>query len=111
MTERFYSGRRDGQMTVRDGIAAANKRPLPPRAVLFKHGEKGLTQIGDLRNAVSKLPAIATSTPYLTGNRPAPRSKARAGSGPPLGSASRARIAHKNGQRAMTTESVTCRPL
>ena len=32
MTERFYSGRRDGQMTVRDGIAAANKRPLPPRA-------------------------------------------------------------------------------
>ena len=66
MSERFYSGRRDGQMTVRDGIAAANKRPLPPRAVLFKHGEKGLTQIGDLRNAVSKLPAIATSTPYLT---------------------------------------------
>lgn len=63
MSERFYSGRRDGQMTVRDGIAAANKRPLPPRAVLFKHGEKGLTQIGDLRNAVSKLPAIATSTP------------------------------------------------
>jgi hypothetical protein len=47
LTERFYSGRRDGQMTVRDGIAAANKRPLPPRAVLFKHGEKGLTRIGD----------------------------------------------------------------
>ncbi len=33
-------------------------------------------------------------------NRPAPRSKARAGFGPPLGSASRARIAHKDGQRA-----------
>jgi hypothetical protein len=33
-------------------------------------------------------------------NRPAPRSKARAGFGPPLGSASRARMAHKDGQRA-----------
>lgn len=34
-------------MTVRDGIPAANTRPLPPHAVLFKHGEKGLTRIGD----------------------------------------------------------------
>ena len=32
-------------------------------------------------------------------NRPAPRSKARAGFGPPLGSASRARMAHKDSQR------------
>ena len=47
MTERFYSGRRDGQVTVRDGIPAANTRPLPPHAVLFKHDEKGLTRIGD----------------------------------------------------------------
>jgi len=34
-------------------------------------------------------------------NRPAPRSKARAGFGPPLGFASRARMAHKDGQRAL----------
>jgi hypothetical protein len=47
LTERFYSGRRDGQVTVRDGIGAASKRPLPPHAVLFKHGEKGSTRIGD----------------------------------------------------------------
>jgi hypothetical protein len=34
-------------VTVRDGIGAASKRPLPPHAVLFKHGEKGSTRIGD----------------------------------------------------------------
>jgi hypothetical protein len=47
LTERFYSGRRGGTVTIRDGIGAANKRPLPPHAVLFKHGEMGLTRIGD----------------------------------------------------------------
>jgi Family of unknown function (DUF6166) len=38
LTERFYSGQRDGRMTVRDGIGHSEKRPLAPRSVLFKHG-------------------------------------------------------------------------
>jgi hypothetical protein len=36
LTERFYSGLRDGRMTVRDGIGRAEKHPLEPRSVLFK---------------------------------------------------------------------------
>ena len=47
MPERFYSGRRDGQVTVRDGIRGATKRPLEPRSVLFKRGEKGFASPGD----------------------------------------------------------------
>jgi len=40
VSERFYSGGRDGQVTVRDGIGAASKRPLPPTR-LFKTRRKG----------------------------------------------------------------------
>jgi len=40
VTERFYSGRRDGQVTVREGFRGAEKRPLEPRSVLFKRGER-----------------------------------------------------------------------
>lgn len=47
MTERFYSGRRDGQVTVREGFRGAEKRPLEPRSVLFKRGEKGFASPGD----------------------------------------------------------------
>ena len=47
LTERFYSGQRDGQVTIRDGIGSAQKRLLEPRSVLFKHGEKGSTLPGD----------------------------------------------------------------
>jgi hypothetical protein len=47
MPERFYSGQRDGQVTVREGIGGANKRPLEPRSVLFKHGEKGFPRLSD----------------------------------------------------------------
>jgi hypothetical protein len=46
LTERFYSGRPDGQVTVRDGVAGAAKRPLEPRSVLFKHREKGFARTG-----------------------------------------------------------------
>jgi hypothetical protein len=47
LTERFYSGQRDGQVTVRDGIGGAKKRPLEPRFVQPKHGEKGFARPGD----------------------------------------------------------------
>jgi hypothetical protein len=46
LTERFYSGRPDGQVTVRDGVVGATKRPLEPRSVLFKHREKGFARTG-----------------------------------------------------------------
>jgi Family of unknown function (DUF6166) len=47
VSERFYSGRRDGYVTVRDGVPGAAKRPLEPRSVLFKRGEKGFASPGD----------------------------------------------------------------
>jgi hypothetical protein len=47
LTERFYSGQRDGQVTVRDGIGGAKKRPLEPRFVLLKHEEKGFARPRD----------------------------------------------------------------
>lgn len=34
-------------MTVRDGIGGAKKRPLEPRAVLFKHGKEKFAQPSD----------------------------------------------------------------
>jgi hypothetical protein len=40
LTERFYFGQRDGQVTVREGNDGA-KRPLPPRSVLLKHRTEG----------------------------------------------------------------------
>ncbi len=44
LTERFYSGQQDGQVTVRDGIDGAKKRPLEPRFVLLKRGAVGSGQ-------------------------------------------------------------------
>ena len=46
MSERFYSGRH-GQVTVRDGIGGAKKRPLEPRVVLFKHGKDKFARPSD----------------------------------------------------------------
>jgi hypothetical protein len=46
VTERFYSGRPDGQVTVRGGVNDATKSPLEPRCVLFKHREKGAARTG-----------------------------------------------------------------
>jgi hypothetical protein len=40
--ERFYSGQRNGPVTVREGAGGVNKRPLEPRSILFKQGEKGI---------------------------------------------------------------------
>jgi hypothetical protein len=40
--ERFYSGQRNGPVTVREGAGGVKKRPLEPRSVLFKQGEKGI---------------------------------------------------------------------
>jgi hypothetical protein len=40
LSERFYLGQRDGQVTVREGNGGA-RRPLPPRYVWLKHGADG----------------------------------------------------------------------
>jgi hypothetical protein len=47
LTERFYSGQRDGRMTVRDGVGLAEKRPLEPRSILFKHGTEQIAAARD----------------------------------------------------------------
>ena len=44
LSERFYSGQRDGQVTVRDGVGGTKRLPLVPGARLFKQGEKGLSR-------------------------------------------------------------------
>jgi hypothetical protein len=44
VTERFYSGQRDGQVVVRDGVGGGLKRPLVPRDVLFRQGERGFVR-------------------------------------------------------------------
>jgi hypothetical protein len=62
--------------------------------------KKWLTRCGSFgRGARARRAAPARSLPSITSkrNRPAPRSKARAGFGPPLGAASRARNREKNG--------------
>jgi len=47
LTERFYSGQRDGQVTFRDGIGGAKKHPLEPRFVLLKHELQKMTRPND----------------------------------------------------------------
>jgi hypothetical protein len=47
VSERFYSGGRDRHVTVRDGLRGAPRRPLEPRSVLFKGGEKGFASPSD----------------------------------------------------------------
>jgi hypothetical protein len=39
LTERFYSGGRDGQVSVRDGVSGTKKRLLEPHSVSFEHAE------------------------------------------------------------------------
>jgi hypothetical protein len=47
VTERFYSGQRDGKVMFRDGVGGAPKRPLVPRDVLFRQGERGFMRPSD----------------------------------------------------------------
>jgi len=47
LTERFYSGQRDGQVTFRDGIGGGKKHPLEPRFVLLKHELQKTTRPND----------------------------------------------------------------
>jgi hypothetical protein len=47
LTERFYSGRPDGQVTVRDAVAGSTRRPLQPRSVLYKHRQNGFVRTDD----------------------------------------------------------------
>ena len=44
VTERFYFGRPDGQVTVRDGVVGSTRRPLEPRSVLYKHRQNGFAR-------------------------------------------------------------------
>jgi hypothetical protein len=47
LTERFYSGQRDGQVTFRDGIGGGKKHPLEPRFVLLKQELQKTTRPND----------------------------------------------------------------
>lgn len=48
LSERFYSGQRNGQVTFRDGVGGAKKRLLEPRlALLNKHGEERVVRPSD----------------------------------------------------------------
>jgi len=51
--------------------------------------------IGVLAKPTAKLDPAAANHEFVKRKSPTPRPKARAGFGPPLGSASRARTAHK----------------
>jgi hypothetical protein len=58
--ERFYSGRPDGQVTVRGRADDATKPPHEPRSVLFKHREKGAARTGHAAECAQIALAILT---------------------------------------------------